>query len=53
MKYRHCDGEFVLKVTDDVLCLKYKTDQAVDVKKLEKLNNLFLGLMTSKEIVSQ
>ncbi|CAL9753754.1 unnamed protein product, partial [Musa acuminata subsp. burmannicoides] len=77
MKYRHCDGKLVLKVTDnrehclygdslsnsdilscsyigtplintndDVLqCLKFKTDQAQDAKKMEKLTNIFFTLM--------
>ncbi|KAK9206577.1 hypothetical protein WN943_016856 [Citrus x changshan-huyou] len=84
MKYRHCDGKLVLKVTDnkegscqmqrfsfiissDVQlffksvislllavclglliweeCLKFKTDQAQDAKKMEKLNNIFFALM--------
>ncbi|KAK0581178.1 hypothetical protein LWI29_011035 [Acer saccharum] len=41
MKYRHCDGKLVLKVTDNKECLKFKTDQAQDAKKMEKLNNIF------------
>ncbi|XP_047326788.1 signal recognition particle 9 kDa protein-like [Impatiens glandulifera] len=45
MKYRHCDGKLVLKVTDDRECLKFKTDQAQDAKKMEKLNNIFFTLM--------
>ncbi|CAN6276422.1 unnamed protein product, partial [Urochloa humidicola] len=45
-KYRHCDGKLVLKVTDDRECLKFKTDQAQDAKKMEKLNNIFFALMT-------
>ncbi|KAK4374448.1 hypothetical protein RND71_005125 [Anisodus tanguticus] len=45
MKYRHCDGKLVLKVTDDKECLKFKTDQAQDAKKMEKLNNIFFTLM--------
>ncbi|MBA0646742.1 hypothetical protein Goklo_014685 [Gossypium klotzschianum] len=75
MKYRHCDGKLVLKVTDNkelslaignfyadffnlqalpsVLleylkfesCLKFKTDQAQEAKKMEKLNNIFFTLM--------
>lgn len=28
-----------------VQCLQYKTDQQSDVKKVEKLNNLFFGLI--------
>ncbi|KAF9686887.1 hypothetical protein SADUNF_Sadunf02G0036600 [Salix dunnii] len=72
MKYRHCDGKLVLKVTDnkeihviesvlrfymdwisevahrlfEIECLKFKTDQAQDAKKMEKLNNLFFTLMS-------
>ncbi|KAJ0982403.1 hypothetical protein J5N97_010658 [Dioscorea zingiberensis] len=45
MKYRHCDGKMVLKVTDNRECLKFKSDQAQDVKKMEKLNNIFFTLM--------
>ncbi|KAJ6684988.1 SIGNAL RECOGNITION PARTICLE 9 KDA PROTEIN [Salix purpurea] len=70
MKYRHCDGKLVLKVTDNKehsyshlasfphcndspsglpqpsTCLKFKTDQAQDAKKMEKLNSLFFTLMS-------
>ncbi|XP_010545920.1 PREDICTED: signal recognition particle 9 kDa protein-like [Tarenaya hassleriana] len=45
MKYRHCEGKLVLKVTDNKECLKFKTDQAQDAKKMEKLNNIFFTLM--------
>ncbi|KAL3144335.1 hypothetical protein ABBQ32_004095 [Trebouxia sp. C0010 RCD-2024] len=45
LKYRHCDGKAVLKVTDDKTALQYKTDQVADVKKIEKLNLLFFALM--------
>ncbi|KAG7460896.1 hypothetical protein MATL_G00203800 [Megalops atlanticus] len=38
LKYRHCDGNLCMKVTDDAVCLQYKTDQAQDVKKIEKLH---------------
>ncbi|KAL8029108.1 hypothetical protein ABFX02_14G206600 [Erythranthe guttata] len=46
-KYRHCDGKLVLKVTDDKECIKFKTDQAQDAKKMEKLNNIFFTLMAN------
>jgi signal recognition particle subunit SRP9 len=48
VKYRHCDCKLELKVTDDVNCVKYRTDQAQDVKRLEKLNNSLMRLMVSK-----
>jgi signal recognition particle subunit SRP9 len=37
-------------VTNDVVCLKYKTDQQSDLRNMEKLNNLFLRLMSSKKV---
>ncbi|KAJ7972704.1 Signal recognition particle 9 kDa protein [Quillaja saponaria] len=46
MKYRHCDGKLVLKVTDNRECLKYKTDQAQEARKMEKLNSIFFTLMS-------
>lgn len=86
IKYRHCDGKLVIKVTDDNTvsaglvweaslgwatpalpgplpvagrrpapwphmpqCLQYRTDQQADLKKLEKLNTLFLALMATGE----
>ncbi|KAI5666981.1 hypothetical protein M9H77_16834 [Catharanthus roseus] len=45
IKYRHSDGKLVLKVTDNKECIKFKTDQAQDAKKMEKLNNIFFTLM--------
>eukprot|EP00877_Chromochloris_zofingiensis_P003379 jgi/Chrzof1/13041/Cz07g17200.t1 len=45
IKYRHQEGQLVLKVTDDVVCLKYKTDQQVDIKRMERLNAMFFALM--------
>lgn len=74
LKYRHCDGNLCIKVTDDAVvslssfcssyvwsfsqimlkvclfqCLQYKTDQAQDVRKIEKLHGKLMRLMVSKE----
>ncbi|XP_043915749.1 signal recognition particle 9 kDa protein [Protopterus annectens] len=49
LKYRHCDGNLCIKVTDDVVCLKYRTDQAQDVKKIERFQVHLMRLMVSKE----
>jgi len=49
VKYRHCDSSLVLKVTDDFQCIKYRTDQLQDVKKLEKLNGVLMRIMVAKE----
>ncbi|XP_003387628.1 PREDICTED: signal recognition particle 9 kDa protein-like [Amphimedon queenslandica] len=48
VKYRHCSGSLVLKATDDNVCIKYRTDQLQDVKKLERLNNTLLRHMIAK-----
>jgi len=50
VKYRHCDGKVVLKATDDVVCLKYRTDQVADLKKMEKLNNWFFAWSTGSSL---
>ncbi|XP_033734190.1 signal recognition particle 9 kDa protein-like [Argopecten irradians] len=49
IKYRHCDGKVNVKVTDDTVCLQYRTEHAQDVKKLEKLTSLLMRHMASKE----
>jgi signal recognition particle subunit SRP9 len=43
MKYRHCDGNIVFKVTSDTTCISFTTVEASDLKKLEVLNLLFFG----------
>ncbi|XP_062502438.1 signal recognition particle 9 kDa protein-like [Corticium candelabrum] len=48
VKYRHCQSKLELKVTDDIQCVKYRTDQAQDIKRLEKLNNSLMRMMVSK-----
>jgi signal recognition particle subunit SRP9 len=51
-KYRHCDGKLVLKVTDSVLCLKYRTDKLQDLNKFDRLNLSLMGLMQKKKVKS-
>lgn len=48
-KYRHCDGKLEIKVTDDRECLKFKTDQAQDLKRLEKLSQLVFTISVHGE----
>ena len=47
MKYRHCDGMLVLKVTDDKVCLKFRTDKASDLKRVEEFNLNMMGVMAT------
>ncbi|XP_041418149.1 signal recognition particle 9kDa L homeolog isoform X1 [Xenopus laevis] len=49
LKYRHCEGNLCIKVTDDVVCLLYRTDQAQDVKKIEKFHSQLMRLMVARE----
>uniref|UniRef100_A0A6S8A899 Signal recognition particle 9 kDa protein n=1 Tax=Aplanochytrium stocchinoi TaxID=215587 RepID=A0A6S8A899_9STRA len=46
-KYRHVDSSLVLKVTDNRVCLKYKTDKLADVNKMDKLNTWFFEQSTN------
>ncbi|MFH4980390.1 hypothetical protein AB6A40_007099 [Gnathostoma spinigerum] len=47
-KYNHRKGKMVLKMTDDVVCLQYGTDQLQDVKRLEKLTASLMRSIVSK-----
>nr|XP_033794018.1 signal recognition particle 9 kDa protein [Geotrypetes seraphini]XP_033794413.1 signal recognition particle 9 kDa protein-like [Geotrypetes seraphini] len=49
LKYRHTDGNLCMKVTDDAVCLLYRTDQAQDVKKIEKFQSQLMRLMVARE----
>ncbi|KAF8773041.1 signal recognition particle 9 kDa protein-like [Argiope bruennichi] len=49
LKYRHCDGKLVVKITDNQACLMYLTEHTQDVKKIEKLTSQLMRHMASKE----
>jgi len=49
LKYHHASGQLEMKMTDDIVCLQYKTDAAQDVKKMEKFVNNLMRHMASKE----
>ncbi|GFS29455.1 signal recognition particle 9 kDa protein [Nephila pilipes] len=49
LKYRHCDGKLIIKITDNVTCLMYMTEHTQDVKKVEKLSSQLMRHMASKE----
>lgn len=49
MKYNHSVGQLEMKMTDDVVCLQYKTDAAQDMKRMEKFVNNLMRHMASKE----
>jgi len=47
--WRHSEGKLILKVTDDFTVLKYKTDQASDLKKFERLNRSLMLKMQNRK----
>ncbi|XP_067007031.1 signal recognition particle 9 kDa protein isoform X1 [Anabrus simplex] len=49
MKYTHNKGGLSLKMTDDVVCLQYKTEIVQDLKKMEKFINNLMRHMASKD----
>merc|ERR1719473_2689413 len=50
VKYRACDSKTVLKVTNDQVVLKYKTDQLADIRKIEKLSQSFVRWCVTKNL---
>ena len=48
-KYDHSNGCMILKMTDDVVCLQFKSEAAQDVKKMDKFVNNLMRHMASKE----
>lgn len=49
-KYNHAAGCLVMKMTDNAVCLQFKTEEAQDVKKMEKFVNNLMRHMASKEV---
>ena len=47
-KYCHADGSLQVKMTDDVVCLQYATEQQADLKRLDKLQAALLRQIVSK-----
>ena len=50
MKYKPVEGVIVVRITDNRVCLKYRTDQLADVKRVEQLTTKFLTDMTNKHV---
>ncbi|XP_067941366.1 signal recognition particle 9 kDa protein-like [Watersipora subatra] len=48
MKYVHSEGKFVVKLTNDVVCIQYRSDLASDLKKMEKFSGHLMRLMAAK-----
>ncbi|CAG8657879.1 8632_t:CDS:2 [Racocetra fulgida] len=49
----HSQGKLVLKVTDNFKAFKYKTDQAADLKKFERLNRSMMLKMQNRSEPSE
>ncbi|XP_043214988.1 signal recognition particle 9 kDa protein-like [Amphibalanus amphitrite] len=49
MKYVHSDGALVVKITDDVKCVQFKTDSQSDLKNINVLVANLMRHMASKE----
>jgi hypothetical protein len=49
VKYRNSDGVVVLKLTDDVLCFKFKTDQRAALVHVAQINAVLLAALCSTD----
>eukprot|EP01001_Neometanema_parovale_P001457 NODE_11694_length_539_cov_72.968750_g11406_i0.p1 GENE.NODE_11694_length_539_cov_72.968750_g11406_i0~~NODE_11694_length_539_cov_72.968750_g11406_i0.p1 ORF type:complete len:107 (+),score=10.24 NODE_11694_length_539_cov_72.968750_g11406_i0:54-374(+) len=50
VKFRHCEGCLVLKVTDNVSVITYKTKDQQDVKNVDRLTNAFMHHFCDKSL---
>ncbi|CAE8585480.1 unnamed protein product [Polarella glacialis] len=50
LKYRHTDGKAIVKVTNDRVCLKFRTDQIANLKHLERFSQTFARWMVAKDL---
>eukprot|EP00929_Paragymnodinium_shiwhaense_P041706 TRINITY_DN21651_c0_g1_i1.p1 TRINITY_DN21651_c0_g1~~TRINITY_DN21651_c0_g1_i1.p1 ORF type:complete len:106 (-),score=22.29 TRINITY_DN21651_c0_g1_i1:119-436(-) len=50
IKYRHADKIAVLKVTDNRVCLKWKTSMLADLKNIEKFTQAYARWMTLQDL---
>mmetsp|Transcript_16752 Transcript_16752/g.52373 ORF Transcript_16752/g.52373 Transcript_16752/m.52373 type:complete len:83 (-) Transcript_16752:1971-2219(-) len=49
VKYRACDEQAVLKVTDNDKCIVFETNQANVILKMAKINEIFAGLSVTAQ----
>jgi len=47
VKWRSSEGKLVLKITDDVTCLKFKTHSSIFLGRFEALNRSLIQKMTN------
>lgn len=50
VKYRHKEGKVVLKVTNDRICLKFKTELIAYLKHVESFTQKFVGWTATKDL---
>ncbi|KAF9261001.1 signal recognition particle SRP9/SRP14 subunit [Marasmius fiardii PR-910] len=51
IKWRSCEGRLVLKITDDVTCLKFKTYSSLYLNRFEALNLSLMEKMQNRRVV--
>eukprot|EP00441_Pelagodinium_beii_P026104 CAMPEP_0197656220 /NCGR_PEP_ID=MMETSP1338-20131121/40846_1 /TAXON_ID=43686 ORGANISM="Pelagodinium beii, Strain RCC1491" /NCGR_SAMPLE_ID=MMETSP1338 /ASSEMBLY_ACC=CAM_ASM_000754 /LENGTH=106 /DNA_ID=CAMNT_0043232111 /DNA_START=60 /DNA_END=380 /DNA_ORIENTATION=+ len=49
-KYRHVDGKVILKVTNNKVCLKFRTDQIANLKRVESFSQTFARWTVSEDL---
>ncbi|KAI0003798.1 signal recognition particle SRP9 SRP14 subunit [Russula compacta] len=52
IKWRSSEGKLVLKITDDVTCLKFKTHSSIFLGRFEALNRSLIQKMTNSRLPS-
>jgi len=50
IKWNSCEGKFVLKITDNTTCLKFKTYSSIFLNRFEALNFSLMQKMQNQQI---
>eukprot|EP00918_Siedleckia_nematoides_P018878 GHVU01040322.1.p1 GENE.GHVU01040322.1~~GHVU01040322.1.p1 ORF type:complete len:112 (+),score=16.73 GHVU01040322.1:89-424(+) len=53
VKYRPSDAKLVVKATDNIVCAKFKTDQASALRKIERLLSVAVHWLSKKKILNE
>ncbi|KAJ1932222.1 hypothetical protein FBU59_006447, partial [Linderina macrospora] len=49
VKYRNCDSQLTLKVTDDATCVQYRTERLDDIKRIAGLHRILAQTTSQRQ----
>ncbi|ORX71204.1 SRP9-domain-containing protein [Linderina pennispora] len=49
VKYRNCDSQLMLKVTDDATCVQYRTERLDDIRRMARLHRILAQTASQRQ----